>query len=167
MSRHLQRQACTVRLAAYQPDIPQNLGALMRLCACAGIALEIIEPCGFPLTDKALRRAAMDYGAHCVVVRRAHLQAFGDAPERRGGRSVLIETDGAADLYDFAFGPEDVLVVGRESAGSPPELRAVCAASVRIPMAAGMRSMNVAMAAGVAVYEALRQIGHFGAKGRA
>jgi tRNA (cytidine/uridine-2'-O-)-methyltransferase len=148
-----------VRLAAYQPDIPQNLGALMRLCACAGTALEIIEPCGFPLTDKALRRAAMDYGDRCEVVRRAHLSAFVDAPERRGSRCVLIETDGEASVFEFGFRADDTLVVGQESAGSPAELRAICAASVRIPMASGVRSLNVAMAAGVAVYEALRQTG--------
>lgn len=129
----------------------------MRLAACAGVGLEIIEPCGFPLTDKALRRAAMDYGDHCRVDRRASLAAFVAAPERRGARVILIETDGATGLFEFNFAPTDTLVVGRESAGSPPDLRAVADAVVRIPMAANMRSMNVAMAASVALYEALRQ----------
>jgi tRNA (cytidine/uridine-2'-O-)-methyltransferase len=121
--------------------------------------LEIIEPCGFPLTDKALRRSAMDYATVISPLRRPSLPAFVAAPERRAGRTILIETDSETSLYDFAFAPTDTLVVGRESAGSPPELRAVCDAVVRIPMAAGLRSLNVAMAAGIAVYEALRQTG--------
>lgn len=129
----------------------------MRLSACAGVVLDIIEPCGFPLTDKALRRSAMDYGDRCVTVRHTGLAAFVAAPERRAGRVILIETDGGVGLFEFAFAPGDTLVVGRESAGSPPELYAAAAAIVRIPMAAGSRSLNVAMAAGVALYEALRQ----------
>lgn len=148
-----------MRLAAYQPDIPQNLGALIRLSACTGAPLEIIEPCGFPLTDKALRRTAMDYADLHPPTRRSHLAAFLAAPERRAGRAVLIETDGDASLYDFRFTPEDTLILGRESAGSPPDLRAACQAIVRVPMAPGRRSLNVAMAAGVALYEALRQTG--------
>lgn len=148
-----------MRLAAYQPDIPQNLGALIRLSACSSVPLEIIEPCGFPLTAKALHRAAMDYGGLASIERRAHLSAFVAAPERRNGRIVLIETDGPIALYDMAFAPNDTLVVGRESAGSPAELRAVADVVVRIPMAAGARSMNVAMAAAVALFEGLRQTG--------
>jgi tRNA (cytidine/uridine-2'-O-)-methyltransferase len=152
-------QGSNVRLAAYQPDIPQNLGALMRLGACAETPLEVIEPCGFPLTDKALRRAAMDYGPRCTVIRRPHLAAFGAAPERRGGRVILVETDGPVSVFDFAFAPGDTLVVGRESAGSPSDLRSAAQAIVRIPMASGARSLNVAMAAGIALFEALRQTG--------
>lgn len=157
LNHRLKLQGSNVRLAAYQPDIPHNLGAMIRLCACAAVDLEIIEPCGFALTDRALRRSAMDYAGRCAVFRRASLTAFLDAPERRAGRLVLIETDGAAPLYGFPFATGDTLVVGRESAGSPPELRAAAQAVVRIPMAEGARSLNVAMAAGVALYEALRQ----------
>jgi tRNA (cytidine/uridine-2'-O-)-methyltransferase len=150
-----------VRLALYQPDIPQNLGAALRIGACFSVPVEIIEPCGFLLTDKALKRAAMDYGERVSSVRRASFTAFLEAPERREGRLVLIETDGTACLFDFRFAPGDTLILGRESAGAPPALYAAAQASVRIPMAAGARSLNLAVAAGVAAAEALRQIGAF------
>jgi len=146
-----------LRLALYQPDIPQNLGAAIRLCACFGLPLDVIEPCGFPLTDRALRRAALDYGALAAVTRHASLDAFLAA--RAGERLILVETDGAANLFEFPFQASDVLMFGRESAGSPPELRAAADAVVRIPMAAGARSLNVAVSAGIAAAEALRQAG--------
>lgn len=146
-----------MRLALYQPDIPQNLGAIMRLCACFGTPLDLIEPCGFPLTDRALKRAALDYGDLAEVTRHASLKAFLCAPDRR--RLILIETDGPASLFEFGFEPDDTLIFGRESAGSPAELRAAAQAVVRIPMAAGARSLNVAVCAGIAAAEALRQTG--------
>jgi tRNA (cytidine/uridine-2'-O-)-methyltransferase len=152
-------QAIIVRLALYQPDIPQNLGAAIRLCACLGTPLDIIDPCGFPLTDKALRRSAMDYGDRAAVSRHASFNAFLAAPERRGGRLVLIETDGCASLYDFAFASGDTLALGRESAGAGAELREAAAAIVRIPMAYGVRSLNVTVAGAIAMSEALRQTG--------
>jgi len=145
-----------VRLALYQPDIPQNLGAAIRLAACLDTPLDIIEPCGFPLTDRALKRAALDYGPHARIARHDGLAAFRTALP---GRLVLIETEGAP-LYDFAFAPTDTLVLGRESAGSPAELTAA-AAIVRIPMAPGLRSLNVVTAAAVALSEAMRQTGAF------
>lgn len=111
-----------MRLALFQPDIPQNLGAAMRLCACLGAPLEVIEPCGFPLSDKALRRAAMDYGAACELVRRASWEAFAAAAERTQGRLVLFTTRGAGPLHDFVFQPGDTLLFGRESAGVPSEV---------------------------------------------
>jgi tRNA (cytidine/uridine-2'-O-)-methyltransferase len=148
-----------VRLAFYQPDIPQNLGAALRLSACFGTPLDIIDPCGFPLTDRALRRSAMDYQAHVEVSRHASFVAFMTQQEKRPGRLILIETDGPVGLYDAVFGANDTLILGRESAGSPPEVRAAADAIVRIPMVAGMRSLNVAMAAGIALAEALRQTG--------
>jgi tRNA (cytidine/uridine-2'-O-)-methyltransferase len=148
-----------VRLALYQPDIPQNLGAAIRLTACFGVPLDLIEPCGFPLTDRALKRAALDYGALARVVRHDSFRAFLADPARQSGRLILIETDGAIPLHAAAFTPGDTLIVGRESAGSPPELYAAAAQTVRIPMAQGARSLNVAMAAAVALAEALRQTG--------
>jgi tRNA (cytidine/uridine-2'-O-)-methyltransferase len=148
-----------VRLALYQPDIPQNLGAAIRLAACLGVPLDVIEPCGFPLTDRALKRAALDYGAHARVVRHESLSAFGAAPEREGGRVVLVETDGAMAFQDFSYSSGDTLVLGRESAGSPGELYAAAQASVRIPMVRGVRSLNVVTAAAIVLTEAMRQTG--------
>ncbi|HCK84533.1 MAG TPA: rRNA methyltransferase [Hyphomonadaceae bacterium] len=148
-----------MRLALYQPDIPQNLGAAIRLAACLGVALDVIEPCGFPLTDTAVKRAALDYGDKARVFRHASLAAFCAAPERGGGRLVLVETDGAARFQDFAFSTGDTLILGRESAGSPGELYAAAQASVRVPMRAGLRSLNVVVAGAVVLTEAMRQTG--------
>lgn len=148
-----------MRLALYQPDIPQNLGAALRLCACLGVALDIIEPCGFPLTDASMKRAALDYGDKARVARHASLTAFRAAPERSGGRLVLVETDGAVNFQDFAFSTGDTLVFGRESAGSPGELYQAAEASVRVPMVRGLRSLNVVTAAAVVLTEAMRQTG--------
>ncbi len=148
-----------MRLALYQPDIPQNLGAALRLCACLGVALDIIEPCGFPLTDTAMKRAALDYGDKAIVTRHASLTTFRAAPERQCGRLVLIETDGAVSFQDFAFSTGDTLVLGRESAGSPGELYEAAQASVRIPMMRGLRSLNVINAGAIVLTEAMRQTG--------
>jgi len=148
-----------VRLALYQPDIPQNLGAAIRLSACLGVGLDVIEPCGFPLTDAAMKRAALDYGDKARLVRHASFAAFRTAPEREGGRLVLVETDGALRFQDFQFSTGDTLILGRESAGSPGELYAAAQASVRIPMTAGLRSLNVVTAATVVLTEAMRQTG--------
>lgn len=148
-----------MRLALYQPDIPQNLGAALRLCACLGVALDVIEPCGFPLTDSAMKRAALDYGDKAKVSRHASFAAFRAAPERADGRLVLIETDGALNFQDFSFSTGDTLVLGRESAGSPGELYEAAQASLRIPMMRGLRSLNVISAGTVVLTEALRQTG--------
>lgn len=150
-----------MRLALYQPDMPQNLGAAIRVSACFAAPLDIIEPCGFPLTDKALRRAAMDYAASAAVVRHVSFEAFLDHPARRLGRLVLLETDGSSRLHDVVFAPGDTLILGRESAGSPPPLRRHAALTVRIPLAPGLRSLNVATAGAVALVEAMRQTGAF------
>lgn len=150
-----------MRLAVYQPDMPQNLGAAIRIAACFATPLDIIEPCGFPLTDKALRRAAMDYAGQARITRHAGFAAFLADPARAAGRLLLIETDGGSRLHDTAFSPGDTLLLGRESAGSPAEIRSAAAAIVRIPMAGGARSLNVAVAAAVALAEALRQTGAF------
>ena len=148
-----------MRLALYQPDIPQNLGAAIRLAACLGVALDVIEPCGFPLTDAAMKRAALDYGDKARICRHASLAAFRAAPEREGGRLVLVETDGAARFQDFVFSTGDTLILGRESAGSPGELYAAAQASVRVPMRTGLRSLNVVVAGAVVLTEAMRQTG--------
>lgn len=148
-----------MRLALYQPDIPQNLGAAIRVCACLGAGLDVIEPCGFPLTDKSLKRAALDYGALARVERHAGFAAFLAHPARTAGRLVLVETDGAARLDRFSFAPSDTLILGRESAGAALEVRQAAEAVVRIPMAAGARSFNVVTAGAVALFEAMRQTG--------
>ena len=148
-----------MRLALYQPDIPQNLGAALRLCACLGVTLDVIEPCGFPLTDTAMKRAALDYGDKAQVARHDSFASFRAAPERANGRLVLIETDGALNFQDFAFSTGDTLILGRESAGSPGELYEAAQASVRIPMVRGLRSLNVISAGTVVLTEALRQTG--------
>jgi tRNA (cytidine/uridine-2'-O-)-methyltransferase len=148
-----------VRLALYQPDIPQNLGAAIRLAACLGLPLDVIEPCGFPFTDKAAKRAALDYGERTRIVRHDSLTSFQSMPERKDGRLVLVETDGAIKFQDFSFSTGDTLVLGRESAGASGELYAAAQASVRIPMAKGVRSLNVINAAAVVLAEAMRQTG--------
>lgn len=148
-----------MRLALYQPDIPQNLGAAIRLAACLGVSLDVIEPCGFPLTDRALKRAALDYGDRARLCRHDSFATFRAAPERSGARLVLVETDGAVSFQDFAFSTGDTLLLGRESAGSPGELYAAAQASVRIPMVRGLRSLNVITAAAIVLTEAMRQTG--------
>jgi len=148
-----------VRLALYQPDIPQNLGAALRLSACLGVPLDVIEPCGFPLTDASMKRAALDYGDKAQVERHASFETFRERPEREAGRLVLIETDGATRFQDFSFSTGDTLLMGRESAGSPGEVYAAAQASVRVPMRQGLRSLNVITAAAIVLTEAMRQTG--------
>lgn len=144
-----------MRLALYQPDIPQNLGAAIRIAACFSVPLDIIEPCAFPLTDKALKRAALDYQA--ATTRHASWTAFLEAPERAAGRLILMTTKGATDLPAFRFAPSDTLLMGSESAGAPAPVHQAAQARVRIPIAG--RSLNVAVSAGIALYEAARQTG--------
>ncbi len=148
-----------MQLIAYQPDIPQNVGALTRLAACFATPLHIIEPCGFPLTDRALRRAALDYGGIARVARHDSWAAFLAAPERASGRLVLLTTRGATRLDAFTFAPHDLLLLGRESAGVPEAVHAAADARVVIPLAPGARSLNVAMAGAIALAEAHRQTG--------
>ncbi|MBI3437151.1 MAG: tRNA (cytidine(34)-2'-O)-methyltransferase [Proteobacteria bacterium] len=148
-----------MRFALYQPDIPQNLGAAIRLSACLGVWLDVIEPCGFPLTDASLKRAALDYGTKVRIVHHASFETFATSTGRGGGRLILVETDGATKFQDFSFSTGDTLIFGRESAGSPGELYKAAHASIRIPMVRGLRSLNVVTAAAVVLTEALRQTG--------
>lgn len=147
-----------MRLALYQPDIPQNAGTLIRLGACLGIAVDIIEPCGFILDDRRLRRGAMDYAPLADVARHVNWAAFRDAAP---GRVVLVETGQGVPHTDFAFRADDTLLLGRETAGTPAAVMAACDARVFIPMRPGVRSLNVAVAAAMVIGEALRQTGGF------
>jgi len=149
-----------MRLALFQPDIPQNLGAAIRLAACLGVPLDVIEPCGFPLSDAAIRRAAMDYAAIAQVKRHAGWAHFrGDTA--RLGRLVLFTTKAATPFHHFAFEADDMLLFGRESAGVPDEVHAAADARLLIPLAPGARSLNLVTAATLALGEALRQINAF------
>jgi tRNA (cytidine/uridine-2'-O-)-methyltransferase len=151
-----------VRLALFQPDIAPNMGAAIRLTACLDIGLDIIEPCGFPISDKALRRSAMDYGARCELVRHVDFAAFVAATRATNSRIIAIETGGAVPFTDFAFQESDVLMLGRETLGTPTDVMAVCDAVVVIPMAPGNRSLNVTVSGAIVLTEALRQTGGWG-----
>ncbi len=147
-----------MRLALYQPDIPQNTGAALRLSACFNVPVDIIEPCGFPLDDKRLRRSVMDYGGSCVLQKHTSWEAFLAQFRANGPQRLILLSTAAAEPYaDFAFQASDTLLLGRESAGVPAHVHAAADARVRIPMAAGMRSLNVAMAGAIVLAEALRQ----------
>jgi len=150
-----------MRLALYEPDIPQNLGAFIRLAACLGTPLDIIEPCGFPVDDKRIRRAAMDYYDRATLVRHASWAAF--RRDRPAGRLVLLTTSGAEAFPGVAFRSDDILLFGRESAGVPAEVHDAADLRLRIPLQAGARSLNVALAAAMVVSEALRQTSGFDA----
>jgi len=150
-----------MRLALFQPDIPQNVGAAIRLTACLGVILEIIEPCGFPLSDRAMRRAALDYGEQARVQRRPSWAQFAAADERTEGRLVLFTTRGARPFTDFAFQAGDTLLFGQESAGVPDAVHAAAAARLVIPIAPRTRALNLVAAAAIALGEALRQTDGF------
>ena len=143
-----------MRLALFQPDIPQNLGAALRLGACLGITVDIIEPCGFPLSDKAVRRAAMDYAEHVQAVRHA---SWGEFLTTHAGRILLFTTRASAPFHHFEYQASDILLFGRESAGVPDEVHEAADARLVIPLVAGARSLNVVTAAAMALSEALRQ----------
>lgn len=145
-----------MRLALFQPDIPGNVGAIMRSCACFGVSLDLIEPLGFPWDDRKVRRAGMDYFDHVAFTRHADWDGFRAVQDTR---LILLTARGAHDLWDFAFEPGDVLLMGSESAGAPLHVHEAAAATVRIPIAPGLRSLNVSVAAAVALAEALRQTG--------
>jgi tRNA (cytidine/uridine-2'-O-)-methyltransferase len=145
-----------MRLAIYQPEIPGNLGAVLRLSACFGVAVDIIEPCGFAFSDKRMKRAGMDYIDHVAITRHADWDAFRAA---QSGRVMLLSSKATLRLYDFAFAADDVLLFGQESAGVPNAVRDACDGALRIPLGEHVRSLNVSVAAGIALGEALRQTG--------
>jgi len=148
-----------MRLALFQPDIPQNSGTILRLAACFGLPVDIIEPCGFLWDDKRVRRSLMDYAEAVEIHRHRSWHAF--TAERTPGRLVLLTTKATTDHLDFAFAPDDILMFGRESAGVPDEVAEACDARIRIPLRPGLRSLNVAMTAALITGEALRQVGGF------
>ncbi|MDP4021735.1 tRNA (cytidine(34)-2'-O)-methyltransferase [Methylobacterium sp. NEAU 140] len=151
-----------LRLALYQPDIPQNAGTMLRMAACLGLAVEIVEPAGFDVSDRHLRRSGLDYLDHLAVTRHRSWAAFEAWRREAGPRLVLATTTGATPYTAFAFRPGDCILVGRESAGVPDAVHAAADARVVVPMRPGMRSLNVAVAAAMIVGEALRQTGAAG-----
>lgn len=155
-----------MRLALYEPDIPQNAGTMLRLAACLGVAADVIEPCGFILSDSRLKRAGMDYLLQAEIQRHSSWTAFqawrAAAARTQGGhRLLLLTTRGDIPYPSFAFRPDDILMVGRESAGVPPEVARAADARLVIPLRPGLRSLNVATAAAMVLGEALRQTAGF------
>jgi len=147
-----------MHLALYEPDIPQNTGTILRLCACLGVAAHLIEPAGFPISDRHFRRSGMDYLDRVSIERHASFAAFDEWRRRDGFRLVLFSTRAATPYLEHAFSPTDILLFGRESAGVPDHIHAAADAHLLIPMQPGLRSINVAMASAMALGEALRQI---------
>ena len=148
-----------MQIALYQPDIPQNTGTILRLCACLGLAAHIIEPAGFPVSDRLFRRAGMDYLDHLTWRRHDSWSAFEAWRAAQGHRLLLFTTKAAASYLDHRYDPADILLFGRESAGVPDEVMAAVDARLRIPIRRGLRSLNLAMAVALAAGEALRQTG--------
>ena len=146
-----------MRLALYEPDIPQNTGTILRACACLGIEAHIVEPAGFPVTDRAFRRAGMDYLDQVSLSRHVSWAKFEEWRRAEGFRLVLFTTKGATSYLDFSYGASDILLFGRETVGVTDEVVAAADARLKIPVKPGLRSLNVAMAAAMAVGEALRQ----------
>lgn len=146
-----------MRIALYEPDIPQNTGTILRLCACLGAEAHIIEPAGFPVTDRAFRRAGMDYLDHVTIARHPSWDAFEAWRRSKSARLILFTTRGGASYLDHAYQPDDVLLFGRESAGVPDAVHAAADARLLVPMNPGLRSINVAMTCAMALGEAMRQ----------
>lgn len=144
-----------MRLALFQPDIPQNVGACIRLSACFGVELHVVEPTGFRFDDRAMKRAALDYGPLSHMLRHADWDAF--QRDRAPGRLVLFTTRAAQPLTEFAFRPDDTLLFGKESVGAPDHVHATADARLFIPIRAETRSLNLSVSAGIGLHEALRQ----------
>ena len=146
-----------MRIALFQPDIPQNTGTILRLCACLDVEAHIIEPAGFPVSDRHFRRAGMDYLDQVTIVRHDSWPKFQQWHIENGLRLVLFTTKGARAYLDHRYGDTDILLFGRESAGVPDDIAAAADVRLVIPVKPGLRSLNVAMAAAMALGEALRQ----------
>jgi len=151
--------AAPLLLALFEPDIAQNTGAMMRTCACLGVDAAIIEPAGFRLSDSRFRRAAMDYIDALAIESHGSWASFAAWRHARQRRLVLLTTKGETCLWDFAFREMDIIMVGRESSGVPEAVRASAEVRLRIPIRPGLRSLNVGIAATIAMTEALRQLG--------
>ena len=149
----------TIRVALYEPDIPQNTGTVLRLCACLGIEAHIIEPAGFAISDRAFRRAGLDYLDAVALTRHASWRDFAAWREQADHRLVLFTTSASVSYLDYRFATGDVLLFGRETAGVPQEVHAAADARLVIPMRPSLRSLNVAITTAMAVGEALRQTG--------
>ena len=143
-----------LKIALYQPDIPQNVGAMIRLCACMGVGLEVIEPASFPWDEKKIKQSAMDYIDALDITRHTSWDAFQD---NKKGRTVLMTTKAAKPYVDFEFQPDDILLAGSESAGVPQNVHESVDARILIPMQAGQRSLNIVNATSMILGEALRQ----------
>lgn len=152
-----------MRLALYQPDIPQNTGTILRLSACLGVAIDLIGPAGFDLSDRSFRRAGLDYLDHVALTRHESFVSFEAclAATDPAPRLVLLTTHASETHIDFKFHESDVLLLGRESAGVPDAVHERANARIRIPMREGLRSLNIAVAAALVLGEALRQTGQF------
>ncbi len=150
------------RIALYEPDIPQNTGTILRLCACLGVEAHLIEPAGFPITDRAFRRAGMDYLDRVAIVRHASFSAFDAWRRTEKLRLILFTTTASSSYLDHTYDGRDILLFGRESAGVPEAVHAAADAQLRIPMRPGLRSLNVAMTVAMAAGEAMRQTGQRG-----
>jgi len=150
-----------MRIALFEPDIPQNTGTMLRLAACLGLEAHLIEPAGFPVSDRAFRRAGMDYLDQVVLIRHSSWSDFERWRAAQGLRLVLFTTKATASYLDHRYETRDILLFGRESAGVPDHVHEAADVRLRIPMRAGMRSINVAVACAMAVGEALRQVGSF------
>ncbi len=152
------RYSARMRLALHQPDQAGNVGTILRLAACLGVPVDVIEPCGFPWADRALKRAGMDYAEIANVTRHGDWSQFAEAAR---GRIVLLTTSGAVRLDTARFVADDILLMGSESAGVPAAVHERADLRVRIPQVSGTRSLNIAVAAGIALAEALRQTGRW------
>ena len=151
-----------MRIALYEPDIPQNTGTILRLAACLGVEAQIVEPTGFPSSDRAFRRAGMDYLKQVELRRHSSWAAFENWRRTEGLRLILFTTAATMSYLDQSYRRDDILMFGRESAGAPEAVHAAADARLVIPMRPGLRSINVAMVAAMALGEALRQTGGFG-----
>ena len=150
-----------MRLALYAPDIPQNTGAILRLAACLAVPVDVIGPTGFDMTDRALRRAALDYLDHVEIERHAGFADYDAARRRDRSRLVLLTTRATTPFWEYKFQPADTLLLGRESAGVPDAIHDLADARICVPMRQGLRSLNVAVAAAMVLGEALRQTDGF------
>ena len=151
-----------MQIALFQPDIPPNTGTVLRLCACLDVTAHIIEPAGFAVSDRAFRRAGMDYLDQVTLIRHDSWEKFEEWRREAGSRLLLFTTKGSVSYLDFRYGASDILLFGRETVGVPEMVAAAADARLRIPIKAGLRSLNVAVAVAMAIGEALRQTRQLG-----